>query len=89
MSILEQLYNGKIFPAESCVPNDKLLKSAVSDMKDAEKNLQDTMSEGQKQLLTDYKDAYDVILSIQLEEFFKYGFVLGIKLQQEVESVKL
>ena len=89
MSILEQLFNGKIFPAEACVPKNEIFKTAVSNMKKAEEKFEEGITKEQKELFIDYKDSYDVIMSIELEEFFKYGFVLGIKLQQEVESVKL
>ena len=51
MSILEQLFNGKIFPAEACVPKNEIFKTAVSNMKKAEEKFEEGITKEQKNCL--------------------------------------
>ena len=84
MTILENLWFGNISPVEAEIEKgseyDKLLRQVVI----AEKNMIDNLSEEQKQLLNNYKEAQMKLYCHSESQAFVKGFKLGATIIIEV-----
>ena len=86
MSFFKELFNGRLYPIETSIPDSeeyKRLRSKAVKLGDA---LREELSETQKVLLEEYLDASTETQGLLQEEIFKQAFLLGMKMQKEAEE---
>ena len=71
--ILEAIFNGEIYPAETVVPKSEKFREAGQAIADTMRYFEQTLSK------EDYAK-----LDMQTEEHFKYGFTMGVLLMKEI-----
>lgn len=86
MSVLKDLFNGEICPIESCVPKTEEYKRALQEMKGYGDVLEAGMTPEQKGLLADHLEAYSKAEKLVQEEVFRQAFLLGIRMQKEIDT---
>ena len=86
MSFFKELFNGRLYPIETSIPDSeeyKRLRSKAVKLGDA---LREELSETQKVMLEEYLDASTETQGLLQEEIFKQAFLLGMKMQKEAEE---
>ena len=83
-SILEELFYGNICPNTDCRSNDKEVKELMGYIADHHDNLNQTLSDKQKELLEKFDDCYNELTDINERELFIYAFRLGARITLEV-----
>lgn len=85
--ILEALYTGELYPAETIVPDSTKYSDARKAVTELMKDLEDKLD---KDNYTKVKELYDTIYSasgIEMMEQFKFGIALGILLMKEINEL--
>lgn len=83
-SILEELYNGRIYPAERIVPQDPEYRPINRKIGEEKEYLKKKLSEEDLNRLSELEDMYTKSTSIEESESFSYGFKLGSLLMIEI-----
>lgn len=83
--VLEDLYDGKLKPAEDIIPNSPLFVKTNSEIDLLIKELKDQFKENDN-ILERLIDCYYKVMSLNSKENFLYGFKLGAKFMAELES---
>ncbi len=83
-SILEELYNGRIFPAELIVPKDLDYCSVNQTISDLKETWQQKLSTEDFKLLEALLELYYESSTLEASASFGYGFKLGALLMLEV-----
>ncbi|MCR5636137.1 MAG: hypothetical protein K6F76_03035 [Clostridiales bacterium] len=89
MTVLEDLWYGRIIPWEMFVRNDPQLKSLLSLSGKNYDKLTADFTEKQMEMLEKYKDILCEMNSYTEQAAFKYGFALGVRLMIESVQIKL
>ncbi len=89
MTTLENLYNGNINPCElKHLTEREDYKTATARVGEAQKELEETLSETQQLLFEKYTKEWDMMSLIVEEEIFKEGFALATRIRGEVTEIK-
>ena len=72
--ILEAIFNGEIYPAETVVPKSEKFRQAGQAIADTMRYFEQTLS----------KDLFADCQTMQTEEHFKYGLSMGVLLMKEI-----
>ena len=83
-SILEELFYGNVCPNTDCRSNDKQVKELMEYVADHHDNLNQTLSDKQKEVLEKFDDCYNELTDINEREIFVYAFRLGARIAIEV-----
>lgn len=86
MSFFKELFNGRLYPIDTSVPDTeeyKKLRSRVIKLGDA---LREELSETQRVLLEEYLNVSTEADGLLEEEIFKQAFLLGMKMQKDAEE---
>ena len=86
MSFFKELFNGRLYPIETSIPDSeeyKKLRSKAIKLGDA---LREELSKTQKVLLEDYLDVSTEAQGLLQEEIFKQAFLLGMEMQKDAEE---
>lgn len=86
MSLLKQLYNGELYPAENIIPQTNEYRRLLHEMDGIGNKLEENMTTRQKDLLDEYLSAWSKSEKMIQEEVFCQAFVMGAELQKEMES---
>ena len=87
MSILEQLYDGKVYPCEDIIPQNQSVYRAVSgQVGDAYESLLKELSPEQVRRFEEMDKGRTKLSNMQAYANFEYGFKLGAMLMSEVFS---
>lgn len=82
--ILQDLYEGRIYPSEQYSPttehHKKIRKEYQKHYNDFKSKLDDTLAEEFENILDEKFDA----ITIELSEMFTYGFKIGAKMMIEI-----
>lgn len=84
MHILEELYIGSIRPGERTFKQNSQYSRAIKALTEREEKLDATLSEEQKSLLDDYRNAQQELIVITDCETFIRGFQTGAKIMLDV-----
>lgn len=84
MHILEELYVGSIRPGERTFKQNSQYSRAIKALTEREEKLDATLSEEQKSLLDDYRNAQQELIVITDCETFIRGFQTGAKIMLDV-----
>jgi len=84
-SIVNALYNGRLFPAEQIVFHDKRYRSYMQKQISAFEKLNLSLTTEQRKLLEKYKDCTNISNAYILQRTFRKGFNIGAKIIIEVE----
>lgn len=87
-SILEELYNGSVYPAERICPTDPEYRPVNNEIGEIKKYFKNKMSEKDLKLFEKLENLYCQSSSIELTETFVYGFRLAALVIIEVYSEK-
>ena len=83
-SILEELFYGNVCPSADCRSTDKETKELMDYIADHHRNLNETLSERQKNMFEKFNDCYNELTDINEREIFIYAFRLGARIAIEV-----
>lgn len=86
MSFFKELFNGRLYPINTSVPDTeeyKKLRSKAITLGDA---LREELSETQRVLLEEYLDVSTEAHGLLEEEIFKQAFLLGMEMQKDAEK---
>ena len=86
MSLLKQLYNGDLYPAENIIPQTNEYRKLLHEMEGIGNRLEENMTTRQKDLLDEYLSAWSKSEKMIQEEVFRQAFVMGANLQREIQS---
>lgn len=90
LEVLEKLWNGDLFPAEQCHPQDKEYKELLCALDETHVQLLNIVAESSeiRKLLEDYENQASIIEEKNHLEAFKMGFALAISMTAESLSEK-
>ena len=83
-SILKELWYGNICPETQCRAATREAKELMGYIADHHDNLQQTLTEQQKEIFEKFDDCYAELTDINEREIFVYAFRLGAKIAIEV-----
>ncbi len=85
MSVLKELYNGRIYPAENNVPDTEEYHKASNEMDCIGEKLEVELTKEQNELFEQFMSASAKVDKLIQEEVFRQGFVMGATLQEEIK----
>ena len=83
-SVLDQLWLGGICPNDDCRPSTKEAKALIGYVATHHDNLQETLTDKQKEMLEKFDDCYAELTDINEREIFVYAFRLGARMVMEI-----
>ena len=83
MDIIKELWCGNVSPFEQCTRGDKQLKELLSLMAHNRDELEETLTEKQKETLEKFEENMNEMHGITERDAFSYGFRLGVQLMAE------
>ena len=83
MDIIRELWYGNISPFEQCTRGDKRLKELLPLMARNRDELDEGLTEKQKETLEKFEEALNEMHGIAERDAFSYGLRLGIRLTAE------
>ena len=83
MDIIKELWYGNVAPFEQCTRGDKQLKELLSLMARNRDELEETLTEKQKETLEKFEENMNEMHGIAERDAFSYGFRLGVQLMAE------
>ena len=83
MEITNELWYGNVSPFEQCTRGDKQLKELLSLMARNRDELEETLTEKQKETLEKFEENMNEMHGIAERDAFSYGFRLGVQLMAE------
>ena len=83
MDIIRELWYGNVSPFEQCTRGDKQLKELLSLMARNRDELEETLTEKQKETLEKFEENMNEMHGIAERDAFSYGFRLGVQLMAE------
>ena len=83
MKIIDELWYGNVSPFEQCARADKRLKELLKLVARNREELDDTLTEKQKETLEKFEDCMNEMHNITERDAFSYGFRLGVRLMAE------
>ncbi len=84
-NVLNQLYNGKLFPAEQAVKNDNRYKYHMRKQIENFEALNQTFSAEQRNLFEKYRQCTNSLNAYLLQKTFRQGFRIGARIFIEAE----
>lgn len=85
--ILEMILEGKLYPAEQIVVTSEKYLKAQQRGGQLLQELEETLEPAMRKKLEEYMDCIVLANCCTAEEYFKYGFALGVKLMKEAEDI--
>ena len=83
MDIIKELWYGNVAPFEQCTRGDKQMTELLSLMARNHDELDEGLTEKQKETLEKFEEALNEMHSITERDAFSYGFRLGVQLMAE------
>ena len=83
MKTIDELWYGNISPFEQCTRGDKRLKELLSLMARNRDELEETLTEKQKEALEKFEENLNEMHGIAERDAFSHGFRLGVQLMAE------
>ena len=87
--ILDDLFDGKIYPSASVVPKSKAFQETTKEVENIMDYFEQKMSKDDYEKLEELNDKILESQSMLCKEQFKSGFVLGILMAQEVHEYEV
>ncbi len=84
MNILRQMYNGKMHPADTIIPDTEEYWKSMQEMDRFEEQLKKGMTREQIDMLDEYFSIWSEHESLIQEEVFCQAFIMGAELQREI-----
>ena len=85
--ILEDLWSGKFYPAETVVPTTPEYREVNREISENIERLKTQLTKEQSTLVEQIMEQIALSHSMELESQFCFGFAAGIRLQQEVHRM--
>ena len=83
MDIIRELWYGNVAPFEQCTRGDKHMKELLSLMARNRDELEETLTDKQKETLEKFEENMNEMHGIAERDAFSYGFRLGVQLMAE------
>ena len=83
MDIIRELWYGNVVPFEQCTRGDKQLKELLSLLARNRDELEETLTDKQKEVLEKFEENMNEMHGIAERDAFSYGFRLGVRLMAE------
>ena len=83
-SILEELFYGNVCPSTDCRSRDEQTKKLMEHLANHHENLNNTLTDKQKEILEKFDDCLGELADINEREMFVYAFHLGMRIAIEV-----
>ena len=80
MKTIDELWYGNVSPFEQCTRGDKRLKELLSLMARNRDDLEETLTDKQKETLEKFEECMNEMHSITERDSFSNGFRLGVRL---------
>lgn len=87
MSIIEAIYDGKLFPQEQVMAGNTAYKEKLREMDGMRRELQKKLTEEENSALEKVIERMYDISAMETVETFRYGLAVGMKLMREVSDV--
>ena len=85
--ILEDLWSGRFYPAETVVPTTPEYREVNREISENIERLKTQLTKEQSTLVEQILEQIALSHSMELESQFCFGFAAGIRLQQEVHRM--
>lgn len=85
--ILEALYNGELYPAETVVPRSSEYSDARKAVTELMKNLEGKLDKDNYATVQELYDTMFTASGIEMMEQFKFGIALGVLLMKEINEL--
>lgn len=85
--ILEDLWSGRFYPAETVVPTTPEYREVNREISENIERLKTQLTKEQSTLVEQIMEQIALSHSMELESQFCFGFAAGIRLQQEVHRM--
>ncbi|MCD8073828.1 MAG: hypothetical protein LUF27_02120 [Lachnospiraceae bacterium] len=89
MSIMDALFDGRIYPGEQVLSKDPKYAKTDREMDLLMSKLEDRLSKEDYDLVEEMCDLLSVSQDIQNKEFFRYGLSMGLQLMREAYEYEL
>ncbi|MCD7835050.1 MAG: hypothetical protein LUH00_13870 [Lachnospiraceae bacterium] len=89
MSIMDALFDGRIYPGEQVLSKDSKYAKTDREMDLLMSKLEDRLSKEDYDLVEEMCDLLSVSQDIQNKEFFRYGLSMGLQLMREAYEYEL
>ena len=86
--LLKGLFNGDLRPAEMRVKGNPEYERLNKEFHDQRRELEKAFSPEQIKMIDGLLDTQLSMLSCEIEDKFEYGFVMGVRLMQEVDNFR-
>lgn len=86
--ILDDLFEGKIYPAENVVSSEKEFRDAIQEMERLMKYMEQKLNKEEYEAFEKYNGCMLDIQNLQCRAFFKHGYSLGLQKSKIFESQK-
>ena len=85
MDIIRELWYGNVAPFEQCTRGDKQMKELLLLMARNRDELEETLTEKQKETLEKFEENMNEMHGIAERDAFSYGFRLGVQLTKDTQ----
>ncbi|MCD7762632.1 MAG: hypothetical protein LUI14_05440 [Lachnospiraceae bacterium] len=83
MSVMDSLFDGKIYPGEQIVPDNPEYDKTNREIDALMKRLEETLEKKEYDMVEELCDLLSVSEDIQNKEIFRYGMSMGMRLMRE------
>lgn len=83
MSIIEDLYNGAVYPAEQVRPRSPAFRAHRQEARRLWEQVEQSLTPEQRTLMDAYRDEEAVVLDLYDLEYFRAGIRFAVKLMAE------
>lgn len=80
MSVIEDIYNGSIYPAEQIKPDSEAFLLHVQNEKELSRKLYDFLTEEQRGVLDEYQSETAIVADLYNLEYYRAGVKFGVEL---------
>jgi len=89
MSVIDDIYNGDLYPSEQVKPDSAAFKEHSSNAEELSHRLQNALAKEQLGILEAYKSEAAMVTDLYNLEFYRAGVKFGIRLLLEVLDARV
>ena len=83
MSVIDDIYNGELYPSEQVKPDSAVFRSHAKAAEELSVRLDGVLTEEQRGILEEYKSEAAIVTDLYNLEFYRAGVSLGVRLLLE------
>ena len=83
MSVIDDIYNGELYPSEQVKPDSAVFHSHAKAAEELSVRLDGVLTKEQRDILEEYKTEAAIVTDLYNLEFYRAGVTLGVRLLLE------